>query len=64
MLSSDAAKEKGRDSALLRSTDASIHKANLTEKLLIPALVKLAFVPGGGIWMNTERPNGMMQTMR
>ena len=51
------AKEKGSDSALLRSTDASIHKANLTEKILIPMLVKLSnFVPGGGIWMNTERP--------
>ena len=51
------AKEKGSDSALLRSTDESIHKANLTEKILIPLLVKLSnFVPGGGVWMNTERP--------
>ena len=51
------AKENGSDSVLLRSTDASIHKANLTEKILIPALVKLSnFVPGGGVWMNTERP--------
>ena len=30
------AKENGSDSALLRSTDASIYKANLTEKILIP----------------------------
>ncbi|MEC8190355.1 MAG: hypothetical protein VX033_04145, partial [Verrucomicrobiota bacterium] len=51
------AKEEGSDSVLLRSADASIHKANLTEKILIPALVKLSnFVPGGGVWMNTERP--------
>jgi hypothetical protein len=29
----------------------------LTEKLLVPLLVKLTnFVPGGGIWMNTQRP--------
>ncbi|MDX1419956.1 MAG: hypothetical protein R3181_08315, partial [Rubricoccaceae bacterium] len=29
----------------------------LTEKLLVPLLAKLTnFVPGGGIWMNTQRP--------
>jgi hypothetical protein len=29
----------------------------LLEKLLVPALAKLSnFVPGGGIWMNTQRP--------
>ena len=51
------AKEQGSDGALLTSKDASIHKANLAEKLLIRALVKLSnFVPGGGVWMNTERP--------
>ena len=51
------AQEEGSDGALLRAADASIQKANLTEKLLIPALVKLSnFVPGGGVWMNTERP--------
>ena len=49
--------EEGSDGALLRARDASIQKANLSEKLLIPALVKLSnFVPGGGVWMNTERP--------
>ena len=51
------AEEEGSDGALLKTANASIHKANLTEKILIPALVKLSnFVPGGGIWMNTERP--------
>ncbi len=30
---------------------------NLLEKLLVPVLSKLGnFVPGGGIWMNTQRP--------
>ncbi len=30
---------------------------SLIEKLLVPALSKLSnFVPGGGIWMNTQRP--------
>jgi len=29
----------------------------LVEKLLVPALSKLSnFIPGGGIWMNTQRP--------
>ena len=48
---------EGSDGLLLRTSNDSILKANLLEKLLIPALVKLGnFVPGGGIWMNTERP--------
>ena len=30
---------------------------SLAEKLVVPALSKLSnFVPGGGIWMNTQRP--------
>ncbi len=37
--------------------DGSIHHVTLVEKLLVPALAKLSnFVPGGGIWMNTQRP--------
>ena len=48
---------EGHDGLLLKDTDDRTHKATLREKLLIPALVKLSnFVPGGGIWMNTERP--------
>ena len=32
-------------------------RANLAEKLLLVALAKLAnFIPGAGIWMNTQRP--------
>lgn len=49
--------EEGNDGLLLKHSDDQTHKATLCEKLLIPALVKLSnFVPGGGIWMNTERP--------
>ncbi|HSJ70618.1 MAG TPA: hypothetical protein VLA29_03105 [Acidimicrobiia bacterium] len=37
--------------------DRSIYHVTLVEKLLVPALGKLSnFVPGGGIWMNTQRP--------
>lgn len=49
--------EEGHDGLLLKHRNDQTHKATLCEKLLIPALVKLSnFVPGGGIWMNTERP--------
>jgi hypothetical protein len=47
----------GSDGRLLASADGTIHHATLAEKLLIPVLSKLCcMVPGGGIWMNTQRP--------
>jgi hypothetical protein len=47
----------GSDGKLAVLPDGSICRVNLLEKLLLPALVKLGnFVPGGGIWMNTQRP--------
>lgn len=47
----------GIDGKLLWNVDNTISKASLTEKLLIPLLTKLSnFVPEGGIWMNTQRP--------
>ena len=47
----------GSDGRLLTATDGSIFRVSLMEKLLVPAFVKLGnFVPGGGIWMNTQRP--------
>jgi len=50
-------KEYGSDGKLLALADGSIHHVNLLEKLLVPVLSKLGnFVPGGGIWMNTQRP--------
>ena len=47
----------GNDGKLLRDADGNVVRATLAEKLLIPVLAKLAsLVPGGGIWMNTQRP--------
>ena len=47
----------GSDGKLLNLADGSIYRVNLLEKLLVPVLSKLGnFVPGGGIWMNTQRP--------
>ena len=46
----------GSDGKLLW-TDDGVHHVTLLEKLIVPALAKLSnFVPGGGIWMNTQRP--------
>ncbi len=54
-------KELGSDGKLVRSREgqagSSVVHATLTEKLLTLLLAKLVnFVPGGGIWMNTQRP--------
>jgi hypothetical protein len=50
------AAEVGADGKLLGSDDGP-HLVTLVEKLVVPALAKLSnFVPGGGIWMNTQRP--------
>jgi hypothetical protein len=47
----------GADGRLLTGADDGIVVVTLLEKLLVPALAKLSnFVPGGGIWMNTQRP--------
>ncbi len=49
--------EFGADGALLRDKTKGICKANLMEKLLATVLAKLSnFIPEGGIWMNTQRP--------
>lgn len=60
--------EVAHDRALLRAdavggdgrllwNDGEIHLATLAEKLFVPALSKVCnLVPGGGIWMNTQRP--------
>ena len=51
------AAEKGSDGQLLHNSEGTIIHATLLEKLLIPLLAKLSnFVPGAGIWMNTQRP--------
>ena len=47
---------EGGDARLLGGQDG-LHHVTLVEKLLVPALAKLSnLVPGGGIWMNTQRP--------
>lgn len=47
----------GADGKLLHNESNTLVQANLLEKLLIPLVSKLSnFVPGGGIWMNTQRP--------
>lgn len=47
----------GADGLLLRDEDGETVRVTLAEKLLLPAVVKLAnLVPGGGIWMNTQKP--------
>ncbi|MEE2939512.1 MAG: hypothetical protein VX460_03915 [Planctomycetota bacterium] len=49
--------EQGNEGRLLRGPDGGLVTATLAEKLLTPLLVKLTnLVPGGGIWMNTQRP--------
>jgi hypothetical protein len=50
------ARAVGSDGRLLHR-GAELVRVTLAEKLLVPALAKLAsLVPGGGIWMNTQRP--------
>lgn len=47
----------GADGKLYTLKDDTIYKVNLLEKFLVLLLTKLSnFVPGGGIWMNTQRP--------
>ncbi|MEM7573059.1 MAG: hypothetical protein AAF433_09165 [Bacteroidota bacterium] len=50
-------REMGADGALLRNASGQIHRVNFLEKLLASVLAKLSnFIPEGGIWMNTQRP--------
>ncbi len=48
---------KGADGALLGSASDEIHHVNFIEKILAAVLAKVSnFVPEGGIWLNTQRP--------
>lgn len=54
-----AAQEKslGSDARLIAAASGRVRHVNLTEKLLLLALTRMTnFVAGGGIWMNTQRP--------
>ena len=47
----------GADGKLMPDQEDSVLYVSLLEKLLAPLLAKLAnFIPAGGIWMNTQRP--------
>jgi hypothetical protein len=47
----------GADGALLRTKDNTIVRVNFIEKILATSLAKISnFIPEGGIWMNTQRP--------
>jgi len=47
----------GADGKLVWDEQDRVRHVNLTEKLLIPLLAKFAnFIPGAGIWLNTQRP--------
>lgn len=49
--------EIGADGKLLQNQAGEIHHVTLMEKLLTLSLAKLSnFVPDGGIWLNTQRP--------
>ncbi|MEM6684322.1 MAG: hypothetical protein AAF617_00890 [Bacteroidota bacterium] len=49
--------ELGADGALLRDENKFIVKVNFIEKILATTLAKISnFIPEGGIWMNTQRP--------
>lgn len=47
----------GADSVLLQNKNGGIHHVNFIEKILATVLAKISnFIPEGGIWMNTQRP--------
>jgi hypothetical protein len=49
--------KKGADGALLTNQPGDIHRVNFLEKILATVLAKVSnFIPEGGIWMNTQRP--------
>ena len=52
-----AAAEVGADGKLITDSKGDVLLVSLAEKLLVPLLVKLTnFVPDGGTWLNTQRP--------
>ncbi|WP_018606806.1 hypothetical protein [Uliginosibacterium gangwonense] len=47
----------GSDGRLIQAGEGEVYLVGLAEKLFVPLLAKLGnLVPGGGIWMNTQRP--------
>jgi hypothetical protein len=53
----EAKAKLGADGALLMNEKSQIYHVNFIEKILATVLAKLSnFIPEGGIWMNTQRP--------
>lgn len=51
------AEKIGNDGKLLSDKEGNVALFSLAEKLLVPVLAKISnLVPGGGIWLNTQRP--------
>ena len=49
--------EIGTDGSLVHNSNSDIHRVNFIEKILATLLSKVSnFIPEGGIWMNTQRP--------
>ncbi len=49
--------EIGSDASLLSDENGGVYTVNFIEKILATVLSKLSnFIPEGGIWMNTQRP--------
>jgi len=49
--------KRGTDGKVIWGKDGEVYLVNLAEKLVVSLLSKLSnFVPEGGIWMNTQRP--------
>ena len=47
----------GSDGKLVLKKNQTVYHVNMCEKLLVLLLAKLSnFIPNGGIWMNTQRP--------
>ncbi|MEO1616154.1 MAG: hypothetical protein AAFV88_09915 [Planctomycetota bacterium] len=47
----------GSDGKLLHDVNEKLVEVSLAEKLIVPIAVKLSnFIPGGGLWLNTQRP--------
>ena len=47
----------GADGTLLKDANGAIYKVNFIEKMLATVLAKMSnFIPEGGIWLNTQRP--------
>src|SRR5947199_10817922 len=50
-------RKNGADGKLVCDKKGEPRLVNLAEKLLVPILAKLSnFIPGAGIWLNTQRP--------